>query len=78
MRYASRDLGEKKSYFFYTLISSLEMTPLTEAAAIVSYFCTTCSAFLTYHLIFVKLPLSDIILSLHYVVVAIFFLTKLV
>lgn len=50
------------------------MTPLLEAGAIRSYFCSICSAFLTCYLIFVRLPLSDMMFSLDHGVVAILFL----
>ena len=66
------------SYFFLYISLSLEMTPLLEAGAIRSYFCSIFSAFLTCYLIFVRLPLSDMMFSLdHHGVVGILFLTKL-
>lgn len=71
------DSLEKKMYFFHTLISNLDMTPLLEAGAIIPYFCSIYSAFLTCFLIFVKLPPFDIVHSLDHIVVAILFLAKL-
>lgn len=69
--------------FFYTLISSLEMTlPLQAGVNYITFVLYNllefCSHFLICYLTFVKLPLSDMVYALDHRVAAILFLAKLI